>query len=654
EKNLHDIEIKLMQYEFELGEFFQKNYSNHDKTLSFIKTILDYIEKSNSSMSSKISKILDIIKFDEFKKELDKLNISWIERRDQSEKVIESYQNIISKRKELEQYITENISLLQKFSEEKNEQITSLIKNNEIEKGSNILYKSFNEFNELILDKNELFYVSLDQINQEIHGFPKFSSDIKLEWNKKLEDQKIIWDNITSELKEIIHIGKEIEKRNELDQILEDKIEDLHSFVENMKNVVLKLIKKKYITDADNKTRENYLKINEKINKYNQNFKDFIKKSTIEFKSFQETVKDLIENWEKEKINLIKILNKTKDELEEKIKLTGSTEKKKELQELINTNLSSLENNTTQLKSNYHQFIQSGKKLSEFESRLQAEISKIRNDLKSFDNQIKNFIKTESRIYESFNEIIEEDLEFWNNSKLSIKNKFELICNTIEEDIFIDKIQFFVKAFKDNEVNINYLSKMLKMKLEPLKMKLITLISNSRLKGKLDFNADKFILEEEHLPNKFADKRIIDEKIKEESDPIRENILNLRFLIVIQKDMGASVFNRKLGEWYMDSDLIGGFLTAIQGFSSEIKKKALPIKRMEYKDFQIILEQGNYTFAALFIDGEETDWLRNKLQLFVESFEKNHAENLKHWKGELASFRDSGYLIDKIFELYRV
>ena len=114
------------------------------------------------------------------------------------------------------------------------------------------------------------------------------------------------------------------------------------------------------------------------------------------------------------------------------------------------------------------------------------------------------------------------------------------------------------------------------------------------------------------------------------------------------------MFTRKLGEWYMDSEIIGGFLTAIQGFSSEIKKKKIPIKRMEYKDFEIILEQGKYTFVALFIDGEETDWLRNKLQLFVEEFEKVHDKSLKHWKGELGSFRDSSYLIDKVFELYRL
>ncbi|MFX0186652.1 MAG: hypothetical protein ACFE8A_02830 [Candidatus Hodarchaeota archaeon] len=654
EKTLHDIEIELIQYGVQIKDFFQKNYTNHKKALSQIKTISDYIKKSDSSLRSKISKKSNIIKFDEFKKELNELKILWTKRRKESKKVIQFYQNIINKREELEKYIADNVSLLQKFSDDVNKQITSLIKKNEIEEASNILNKSIKEFTEMSSNKNEIFYVSVDQINQEISEFPKFSSDIKALWNKKLEDQKSKWANVTLALKKNLYLGKESDKKDELEQDLKENIGDIKDFVENIKKVTHELIKKKYITDAENKIRETYIKITKKIDNYNQKFKDFIKTSTTEFKSFRETVKDLVENWEKEKINLIILLNKARDELLNEIENTTSTEKKGELRELIKTYVSNLETNINQLKSSYNQFIQSGKRLSEFESKLQAEMFKVRDSLKLIDNQIKNFIKKESRIYESFHEIIEEELELWNNSKLSIEKNFETVINRIEEDIFINKLQFFVKAFKDNKVSINYLSKVLNMKLEPLKMKLITFISNSKLKGKLDSNADMFILEEELVPKEFSVKGIKGEEIKEEIDPIKRDILNLRYLIVIQNKMGASVFNRKLGEWYMDSELIGGFLTAIQDFSSEIKQKKIPIKRMEYKDFEIILEQGKYTFAALFIDGEETDWIRNKLQLFVEEFEKVHEKSLKHWSGELGSFRDSSYLIDKVFELYRL
>jgi len=139
-----------------------------------------------------------------------------------------------------------------------------------------------------------------------------------------------------------------------------------------------------------------------------------------------------------------------------------------------------------------------------------------------------------------------------------------------------------------------------------------------------------------------------------ETDPIKKDILNLRYLMVIHNDVGATVYSRKLGTWQMDSDLIGGFLTAMQDFSLEIKKKQIPIKRMEYKEFEIILEQGKYILVALFIDGKGSDWLAKKHQLYVKKFEKYFESNLKHWKGELTFFNNSGFLVDEVFELYRV
>ncbi|MFX1299214.1 MAG: hypothetical protein ACFFD2_30675, partial [Promethearchaeota archaeon] len=237
-----------------------------------------------------------------------------------------------------------------------------MINNNEIEKSSTTLNKVINEFNDLLLNKNEIFYVSVDQINQEIQDFPKFSSDIKQDWKKKLEDQKSKWNEITSELNKKVDKGKESNKRDELEQKLKANIEDIKVLIENMEEITLELIKKKYLNDAENKISQTYLKISQKIDKYNQNFKDFIKTATAEFKSFRETAEDLIENWEKEKINLIKFLNKTRDKLEEETEKTGSTERKKELQELIKTNLFNLEENIIQLKSHYHQFLQTGKR----------------------------------------------------------------------------------------------------------------------------------------------------------------------------------------------------------------------------------------------------------------------------------------------------
>jgi hypothetical protein len=92
----------------------------------------------------------------------------------------------------------------------------------------------------------------------------------------------------------------------------------------------------------------------------------------------------------------------------------------------------------------------------------------------------------------------------------------------------------------------------------------------------------------------------------------------------------------------------------MQDFSEEIKKKKIPMKRMEYKEFDILIEQGKYVFVALFIDGKETNWIRNKLKSYVNKFEKYFESSLKQWRGELRSFSSSGFLADESFELYRV
>ena len=136
-------------------------------------------------------------------------------------------------------------------------------------------------------------------------------------------------------------------------------------------------------------------------------------------------------------------------------------------------------------------------------------------------------------------------------------------------------------------------------------------------------------------------------------EPKRE-IEKLRYIMVIHKLHDATVFNRKLGDLELDPVLIGGFLNSIQTFSSEIKDKGTFMRKMEYKDFEILFEQGEYILSALFIDGEESDWLREKLKLFSQEFERNFEDKLKDWKSEVSAFKKSDALIERIFELYRL
>ncbi|MFX1450461.1 MAG: hypothetical protein ACFFCM_06450 [Promethearchaeota archaeon] len=133
-----------------------------------------------------------------------------------------------------------------------------------------------------------------------------------------------------------------------------------------------------------------------------------------------------------------------------------------------------------------------------------------------------------------------------------------------------------------------------------------------------------------------------------------EEIGKLRYILAIHGEVGATIYDKKLGDWELDPDLIGGFLGVIQEFSSEIKKIRAPMRKMEYKDFEIILEQGKYAIFALFIDGIESYWLREKLLSFSRDFEKQFEENFKDWSGELTPFEKAEILVDRNFELYRL
>jgi len=648
---------KLERYQTEIQNFFLKNYTNHKSTLKLIETLSSDIEKSNLLMNSNFSEIEPTVLFDKYKKELEKIIITWTNKCEEATQYIGFYKKKVEKREELHKNIADKAAELQKFIDINNEKIAKLIDKNEFQKSSKLLDETTSKFNNLLNNEDKTLNEQLDDINRKIMEFPKFSSDIIADWNHMLKGKEIKWNNVVVELRKKLHSDKEVAKKEELDLNLKDKVEDIGWFMDNMKKTVLKLIETKNFSDAEDKTNDMYAEISQKIKDCDDEFKEFIKNQKPEFKKIRDTVKDLIEFWDKEKKQLNNVLNDIKKELENKLDITGSIDKKTELHELIESQIAELEERLSKLEPKYAKILHSGTNIDEIESNFQEDFSKLRLSLKSLDNQVKSSIKTVSRIYEEFNKIIIEEVDFWNILKLATQKKIDAVHDQIGEEIFIRRVQFVVNAFTGKKIELSYLAKVMNMKLKPLKLKLINLISNSKLVGELDSSTDTLILKETKTDDKFITKRkkvVKAESTEEETDPIKEDLLSLRYLMVIHNEVGATVYNRKLGTWQMDSDLIGGFLTAMQDFSLEIKKKRIPIERMEYEEFEIMLEQGKYILVALFIDGKGSDWLRKKQQLYVKKFEKYFESNLKHWKGELTFFNNSGFLVDEVFELYRV
>ena len=127
---IDEASAKLDLYLYETFNFFPKNFFDHDKTNSFLNQILKYIDDTESLVKKKITELLSIIKFNDFKQELERINSSWLNKSETMRSSLDKYQGIIKKREELRKYINEKISIFQSFIEDRNKQISDLIEEN--------------------------------------------------------------------------------------------------------------------------------------------------------------------------------------------------------------------------------------------------------------------------------------------------------------------------------------------------------------------------------------------------------------------------------------------------------------------------------------------------------------------------------------------
>ena len=570
----------------------------------------------------------------------------------------------LARKDELSLKLTEGIKILKSLLKDIKNSISDLINNKKLNDADNKINEMYTEINQKIKINDQEFNNFIKSSLTEFESFSETVEDLIQNWDNEresiIQDLNRIKEELENNLREArnAEIKKAMkQKREELTQKLKENSSEIENIMDNMKKNILDLIETKKIAEAENKTNELYKENSQKIKTIDQEIRKFIKTTALEFKEFRETVEDLIINWDENQEKFKQNLDKIKKELEITLDKAYSENKKEEIYERIETELSNFENKVNQLGLKYNLILKSRKNLDENEAKFETEYSEISDSLKTFDLDIRNSIRYASKVYIAFNKMREEIDNFWDVTKLGAEKKLESVYTTISDDFFIKNVQVIVSAFKGKRIELNYLSNVMKRKPKPLKLKLIKLISNSKLDGLLDSSSDTFILTDgvvhEGVPLK--DIELTEEELeKDEDEIIRKEILKVRYLMVIHYRVGASVYSRKLGHWKMDSDMIGGFLTAMQDFSAEIKKKNIPMKRMEYKEFEILIEQGRYIFAALFVDGKESDWLRKKLQSYVKKFEKYFESSLRQWRGELRTFSNSGFLVDEVFELYRV
>jgi hypothetical protein len=140
---------------------------------------------------------------------------------------------------------------------------------------------------------------------------------------------------------------------------------------------------------------------------------------------------------------------------------------------------------------------------------------------------------------------------------------------------------------------------------------------------------------------------------QEQEEFIKEKSLqSLRYLLVLHKEAGVTIYSVNFSEQTLDADLVSGFLSAISSFGMELSGgQSIGIRKMEYESLKIVLQQGNYVNVGLILDDFPENWLDLRLKTFVKALETQYKQHLENWTGDMRPYRTIGQLFAKIFEI---
>lgn len=183
---------------------------------------------------------------------------------------------------------------------------------------------------------------------------------------------------------------------------------------------------------------------------------------------------------------------------------------------------------------------------------------------------------------------------------------------------------------------------------EDIRLPIIPVISkyeNIALSESSTFSEDENI--------QFPDSRVI-RRNKTITHSYLSNLLNAKSIIIISKD-GIPIVSLNFGLDY-DSSLIGGFLTAITGFSSEIfTEKQQPSNRfsqMGHEDGLFWIFEGQFVrLALLFTNAPHKDFKKSVWDT-LKIFETTYRKELKDFTGNISQFEPAQKLLENQLSIH--
>ena len=119
--------------------------------------------------------------------------------------------------------------------------------------------------------------------------------------------------------------------------------------------------------------------------------------------------------------------------------------------------------------------------------------------------------------------------------------------------------------------------------------------------------------------------------------------------LYIINNSGLCLMHQKFGAIEVDSDLVGGFFSAIQQFLQDMLGDAQIIKSLDRGDFKLIIEQGRkFNLFGVVISEKEDAQVRGKLIEIINEFEGRYEATLASFDGNVEAFQDfKNYILGK-------
>ncbi len=143
------------------------------------------------------------------------------------------------------------------------------------------------------------------------------------------------------------------------------------------------------------------------------------------------------------------------------------------------------------------------------------------------------------------------------------------------------------------------------------------------------------------------------EKKRGDIPSIAENLMEIGdalFALEKREDSGLTIFKKNFIEIAWNEGLIGGFLSSIQSFGSELSREQMEMEKLAYKHFKIHFYDGKFIRCALITRGEITALLTQTLKNFLLDFETTYHSALSDYTGDVGQFNQATNLVDKHFK----